>query len=189
MSRQVVPPTGEITPEAECEWPLVERLREESLQLARRSFDSVDAGISANLCDSAIDEIERLRAQLAAAEAEKAEIRRVFNAEIDCLARASQKEIESWQNERNHARQDCDEARAKLATATKALEVVRDEVNRVVMAVEALACHQEQCDMDGVMVKVSRQAVEELISTIETINTITARSLTNGAKMEQSSSQ
>lgn len=41
---------------------LLERLREESLRLARNSFDSVDAGISANLCDEAIDEIERLRA-------------------------------------------------------------------------------------------------------------------------------
>jgi hypothetical protein len=39
---------------------LLERLRDESLQLARKSFDSGDAGISANLCDEAIDEIERL---------------------------------------------------------------------------------------------------------------------------------
>ena len=49
---------------------LVARLREESLTLARRSFDSVDAGISANLCDAAIDEIERLRLQLAQANKE-----------------------------------------------------------------------------------------------------------------------
>ena len=40
---------------------LIDRLKEESLQLARRSFDSADAGISANLCDAAIDEIERLQ--------------------------------------------------------------------------------------------------------------------------------
>ena len=46
---------------------LIERLRDESLQLARRSFDSADAGISANLCDEAIDELERLRAAKTAA--------------------------------------------------------------------------------------------------------------------------
>lgn len=39
---------------------LIERLREESLNLARNSFHSVDAGLSANLCDEVIDEIERL---------------------------------------------------------------------------------------------------------------------------------
>jgi hypothetical protein len=39
---------------------LIERLKEESLQLVRRSFDSVDAVISANLCDETIDRIEAL---------------------------------------------------------------------------------------------------------------------------------
>jgi hypothetical protein len=40
---------------------ILERLREESLRLARNSFDSVDAGLAANVADAAIDEIERLR--------------------------------------------------------------------------------------------------------------------------------
>lgn len=48
---------------------LLERLREESLQLQRRSFDSADAGISANLCDEAIDRIAELEANEAAYEA------------------------------------------------------------------------------------------------------------------------
>ena len=40
---------------------IVERMRERWLECSRASFDSVDAGISANLLDEAIDEIERLR--------------------------------------------------------------------------------------------------------------------------------
>lgn len=40
---------------------IIERLKDQSLQLARRSFDSVDAGLAANVADAAIDEIERLR--------------------------------------------------------------------------------------------------------------------------------
>jgi hypothetical protein len=47
---------------------LLERLKEESLQLARRSFDSADAGISANLCDEAIDRIQALEATLQVAQ-------------------------------------------------------------------------------------------------------------------------
>jgi hypothetical protein len=42
-------------------------------------------------------------------------------------------------------------------------------VNAIAPAVENLACHQEQCDMDGVMVKVSRQALDE---TLEAVNQI-----------------
>lgn len=120
MSRQVVTSTGEITPEAECEYDLMERL-----EIAAK-YSSSDS-----ILGETIATITTLRAQLAAAKAEKAEIRRVFNAEIDCLTRASQKEIESWQNERNHARQDCDEAQAKLATATKALEESKHHVAAV----------------------------------------------------------
>ena len=44
---------------------ILEQLRDQSVQLARRSFDSVDAGLAANVADAAIDEIERLRSALA----------------------------------------------------------------------------------------------------------------------------
>lgn len=39
-------------------------------------------------------------------------------------------------------------------------------VNAIAPAVENLACHQEQCDMDGVMVKVSRQALDEVLEAV-----------------------
>lgn len=51
---------------------------------------------------------------------------------------------------------------AENAGLRKALECL----NEVAPAVENLASHQEQCDMDGVMVKVSRQAVDEVLSAI-----------------------
>lgn len=40
------------------------------------------------------------------------------------------------------------------------------ELDKIAPAVENLACHQEQCDMDGVMVKVSRQALDEVLELI-----------------------
>jgi hypothetical protein len=40
---------------------VLEQLKEESLRLARGSFDSVDCGLAANVADAAIEEIERLR--------------------------------------------------------------------------------------------------------------------------------
>lgn len=83
---------------------LVERLREESMQLARRSFDSVDAGISANLCDAAIDEIERLRAQLAAAEATIATAEKMVRSDTEVKT----------------------ELRSQLEAARKALEEIKD---------------------------------------------------------------
>jgi hypothetical protein len=43
---------------------------------------------------------------------------------------------------------------------------VFDILNPVAPAVENLACHQEQCDQDGVMVKVSRQALDEVLEAI-----------------------
>jgi hypothetical protein len=55
---------------------ILEQLRDQSLQLARRSFDSVDAGLAANVADAAIDEIERLRQALQAAQG------RIMNAKI-----------------------------------------------------------------------------------------------------------
>lgn len=47
---------------------ILEQLKEESLRLARGSFDSVDYGLAANIADAAIDEIERLRDTLASAQ-------------------------------------------------------------------------------------------------------------------------
>lgn len=46
---------------------------------------------------------------------------------------------------------------------------VKAALNAIAPAVENLACHQEQCDMDGVMVKVSRQALDEVVNTINQI--------------------
>ena len=40
---------------------LLERMEAAWMDLSRRSFDSVDAGIDANLCQEAMDEISRLR--------------------------------------------------------------------------------------------------------------------------------
>lgn len=42
-------------------------------------------------------------------------------------------------------------------------------LDAIAPAVEALACHQEQCDEDGVLVKVSRQAVDEVVNSISNI--------------------
>ena len=50
-----------------------------------------------------------------------------------------------------------------------AWQSVMERLNAVAPAVEALACHQEQCDMDGVMVMVSRQAVDEVVNAINEI--------------------
>jgi F420-0:gamma-glutamyl ligase len=36
-------------------------------------------------------------------------------------------------------------------------------------AIDALTNHQEQCDMDGMMVKVSRQALDEVLAYIATL--------------------
>jgi len=46
---------------------------------------------------------------------------------------------------------------------------VFDILNPVAPAVENLACHQEQCDEDGVMVKVSRQALDEVLSAVNNL--------------------
>jgi len=41
-----------------------------------------------------------------------------------------------------------------------------DKLNAIAPAVENLAGHQEQCDFDGVMVKVSRQALDEVLNAV-----------------------
>ncbi len=43
---------------------------------------------------------------------------------------------------------------------------VFDILNPIAPAVENLASHQGQCDQDGVMVKVSRQALDEVLNAI-----------------------
>jgi hypothetical protein len=60
---------------------------------------------------------------------------------------------------------------------------VLDILNPVAPAVENLACHQEQCDQDGVMVKVSRQALDEVLEVINKLAIAAAQdvlSLTSG---------
>jgi hypothetical protein len=58
-----------------------------------------------------------------------------------------------------------------------------DILNPVALAVENLACHQEQCDQDGVMVKVSRQALDEVLEAINQLAIAAAQdSLAYGAR-------
>lgn len=46
---------------------------------------------------------------------------------------------------------------------------VIETLNAIAPAVENLACHQVQCDRDGVMIQVSRQALDETIGAIGVI--------------------
>jgi len=59
--------------------------------------------------------------------------------------------------------------------------VVFDILNPVAPAVENLACHQEQCDMDGVMVKVSRRALDEVLEAINKLAIAAAQDTLSGA--------
>jgi hypothetical protein len=52
----------------------------------------------------------------------------------------------------------------------EALEEILKETVAIALPVENLARYQEQCDMDGVMVKVSRQALDQTLAAIESIN-------------------
>lgn len=63
---------------------------------------------------------------------------------------------------------NCDGAHARRIRRL-ALRGVSDKLDEIAPAVEALARHQEQCDEDGVMVQVSRQAVDEVVNTINQI--------------------
>ena len=47
--------------------------------------------------------------------------------------------------------------------------IVLDTLNAVAPAVENLSVHQEQCDRDGVMVKVSRQALDEVLNAVNEV--------------------
>jgi len=51
---------------------------------------------------------------------------------------------------------------------------VLDILNVGAPAVENLAGHQEQCDMDGVMVKVSRQALDEVLNAVNEVALVSA---------------
>lgn len=48
-------------------------------------------------------------------------------------------------------------------------QTILEQLNAIAPAVENLARHQEQCDMDGVMVKVSRQALDEVLNAVNNI--------------------
>lgn len=54
-------------------------------------------------------------------------------------------------------------------TAPPADAAMRGALDAIAPAVENLACHQEQCDLDGIMVKVSRQALDEVLNAINTL--------------------
>lgn len=55
------------------------------------------------------------------------------------------------------------------ATKPGADRLTLDILNGVAPAVENLSCHQEQCDADGVMVKVSRQALDEVLNAVNEV--------------------
>lgn len=58
---------------------------------------------------------------------------------------------------------------------------VLDILNAVAPAVENLVGHQEQCDMDGVMVKVSRQALDEVLNAVNEVALVSALTRPLGA--------
>lgn len=62
-----------------------------------------------------------------------------------------------------------------------------DILNPVAPAVENLSCHQEQCDMDGVMVKVSRQALDEVLEAINKLAIAAAQDALSGTVVGGSS--
>jgi len=60
-------------------------------------------------------------------------------------------------------------ALAELSILRAQLASMRDALEDIAPAVESLASHQVQCDMDGIMVQVSRQAVDEVVNAINAI--------------------
>lgn len=54
----------------------------------------------------------------------------------------------------------------------EALEEILKETSAIALPIENLSRYQEQCDMDGVMVKVSRQALDQTLAAIENINSM-----------------
>jgi len=87
------------------------------------------------------------------------------------------------------AKRAIDEALASLqgedAVERVALRrIILDILNDAAPAVENLACNQEQMDADGCMVKVSRQAIEEVLAAVNevAIQVATATSPMAGVK-------
>lgn len=67
---------------------------------------------------------------------------------------------------------DCEDvlqAADELTALRTQLASMRDALEDIAPAVESLASHQVQCDMDGIMVQVSRQAVDEVVNAINAI--------------------
>lgn len=100
--------------------------------------------IRAEIESPLVAELEKLRAQLAEAEA---------------LARQYSDSLAKTADDRTAWSKRALAAESSLARARKALDVIAP-------AVESLACHQVQCDEHGVMVQVSRQAVDEVVNSI-----------------------
>ena len=73
-----------------------------------------------------------------------------------------------------------------MATKMVTAQAIFDILNPVAKAVENLSCHQEQCDQDGIMVKVSRQALDEVLEAVNLLaiaaaqDSLAAASLTIG---------
>lgn len=99
----------------------------------------------------AADTITALRAQLAEAGTERDKLR----AKHIAATEHNKISLQFLEEETKHRRA----AESALTRARKALDVIAP-------AVESLACHQVQCDEDGVMVQVSRQAVDEVVNSI-----------------------
>lgn len=70
----------------------------------------------------------------------------------------------------------------RISAAEAQLQAMRKALEEIAPAVKALACHQQQCDMDGVVVMVSRQAVDEVVNAINEMAIGPLRSLTEGAE-------
>lgn len=67
-----------------------------------------------------------------------------------------------------------------MAEYSISARVVFDILNPVALAVENLASHQEQCDMDGMMVKVSRQALDEVLEAVNKLAIAAAQDALSG---------
>ncbi len=69
-----------------------------------------------------------------------------------------------------------------LVTAANSHDALVKALEEMAPAVENLACHQVQCDMDGVMIQVSREALTIVLDTVNAMAALaTVRSDCGGA--------
>lgn len=74
------------------------------------------------------------------------------------------------------------EAQKRFTTPLYTSPPVAIGAEEIAPAIENLTNHQEQCDMDGVMVKVSRQALDEVLSFLALLSGEKNPSTTKGEK-------